>query len=114
MEQDMDKAIAPILCTKIDGKAGDWPSESFVRLFLIARKCVQKIQLRPEMTQVRGSSVTFTGWEEPIYRQQCAVSLRSWAIFHWQLITIPGARLDGITVCNWKVSQVLYKKILTH
>eukprot|EP00731_Ephydatia_muelleri_P015627 Em0009g51a len=52
MEQDMDKDIAPILCTKIDGKAGDWPSESFVQLFRIARECVQKISLRPEMTQV--------------------------------------------------------------
>ena len=51
----MDKDIAPILCTKIDGKAGDWPSESFVQLFRIARECVQKISLRPEMTQVRAN-----------------------------------------------------------
>lgn len=47
MEQDMDKDIGPVLCTKIDGKAGDWPSASFIQLFRIARECVQKIHLRP-------------------------------------------------------------------
>ena len=49
----MDKDIAPILCTKIDEHAGDWPSKSFVELFRIARECVKKMSQRPEMADVR-------------------------------------------------------------
>ena len=49
----MDKDIAPILCTKIDEWAGDWPSDSFIELFRIARECVNaKMYSRPEMTEV--------------------------------------------------------------
>ena len=55
----MDKDIAAILCTKMDEKAGNWPSESFVQLFRIARECVQKISLRPEMTEVRANNGLF-------------------------------------------------------
>ena len=46
MEQDMDLDLANVLCAKVDEHAGDWPSQSFVDLFLIANQCVQ-----PKMTQ---------------------------------------------------------------
>ena len=50
MEKDMDA----ILCTKIDEHAGDWPSDSFIQLFRIARECVQHdLSQRPEMADVR-------------------------------------------------------------
>lgn len=57
MEADMDKDISNILCTKVDEHAGDWPSESFLELFRIAKKCVEpKMSLRPEIDDV---SATF-------------------------------------------------------
>jgi len=46
MEKDMDSGLANILCARVDEHAGDWPSQSFVDLFLIANQCVQ-----PKMTQ---------------------------------------------------------------
>lgn len=53
MEQDMDKDIVPILCLKIDETAGSWPSDSFVKLFRIARRCVNpKTYVRPEMEEI--------------------------------------------------------------
>ena len=53
MEQDMDKNEPQVLCTKIDKHAGDWPSDSFLELFHIARECVNsKMYTRPEMTEV--------------------------------------------------------------
>ena len=53
MEKDMDTDIPQILCTKIDEHAGAWPSESFVSLFRIARKCVEpKMHNRLEVSQV--------------------------------------------------------------
>ena len=49
----MDTDIPQILCTKMDEHAGAWPSESFVSLFRIARKCVEpKMHNRPEIHQV--------------------------------------------------------------
>ena len=54
MEADMDKDISNILCTKVDEHAGDWPSESFLELFRIAKKCVEpKMSQRPEIDDVR-------------------------------------------------------------
>ena len=53
MEADMDKDISNILCTKVDEHAGDWPSESFLELFRIAKKCVEpKMSQRPEIDDV--------------------------------------------------------------
>ena len=53
MEADMDKDISNILCTKVDEHAGDWPSESFLELFRIAKKCVEpKMSARPEINDV--------------------------------------------------------------
>ena len=53
MEADMDKDISNILCTKVDEHAGDWPSESFLGLFRIAKKCVEpKMSARPEIDAV--------------------------------------------------------------
>ena len=53
----MDKDISNILCTKVDEHAGDWPSESFLELFRIAKKCVEpKMSARPE---IDGVSVHF-------------------------------------------------------
>ena len=50
----MDKDISNILCTKVDEHAGDWPSESFLELFRIAKKCVEpKMSQRPEIDDVR-------------------------------------------------------------
>ena len=50
----MEQNIAAVLCTKIDEHAGDWPSESFVGLFRIARKCVEpKMVNRAEINEVR-------------------------------------------------------------
>ncbi len=55
MEADMDKGLGNILCTKIDEHAGDWPSESFIDFFRIAKQCVEpKMTLRPEIAGVRG------------------------------------------------------------
>lgn len=49
----MDKDISNILCTKVDEHAGDWPSESFLELFRIAKKCVEpKMSARPEIDSV--------------------------------------------------------------
>ena len=49
----MDTDIPQILCSKIDEHAGAWPSESFVNLFRIARKCVEpKVHHRPEINEV--------------------------------------------------------------
>ena len=49
----MDKGISNILCTKVDEHAGDWPSESFLGLFRIAKKCVEpKMTVRPEIDEV--------------------------------------------------------------
>ena len=49
----MDKDISNILCTKVDEHAGDWPSESFLGLFRIAKKCVEpKMSARPEIDAV--------------------------------------------------------------
>ena len=49
----MDTDIPQILCTKIDEHAGAWPSESFVSLFRIARKCVEpRMHCRPEVHEV--------------------------------------------------------------
>ena len=49
----MDKDISNILCTKVDEHAGDWPSESFLELFRIAKKCVEpKMSIRPEIDDV--------------------------------------------------------------
>ena len=54
----MDKDISNILCTKVDEHAGDWPSESFLELFRIAKKCVEpKMSIRPEIDEVSGSLV---------------------------------------------------------
>ena len=53
MEQDLENDIAPILVAKIDGRAGDWPSESCIELFRIARECLNsKMNARPEITEV--------------------------------------------------------------
>ena len=50
----MEKDIGVILCTKIDEHAEDWPSDSFLQLFRIARECVQhNLSQRPEMADVR-------------------------------------------------------------
>lgn len=52
----MDKDISNILCTKVDEHAGDWPSESFLELFRIAKKCVEpKMSQRPEIDDVSQS-----------------------------------------------------------
>ena len=49
----MDKANPAILCTKVDEHAGDWPSNSFVELFKIAKRCVEpKLGPRPEIADV--------------------------------------------------------------
>ena len=49
----MDKDISNILCTKVDEHAGDWPSESFLELLRIAKKCVEpKMSIRPEVDDV--------------------------------------------------------------
>nr|CAL36106.1 IRAK4-like protein [Suberites domuncula] len=53
MEGDMDKGNPSILCTKVDEHAGDWPSESFVGLFTIAKDCVEpKLEPRPEIAHI--------------------------------------------------------------
>lgn len=53
MEKDMEQGVVAVLCTKIDGQAGDWPSESFLRLFNTAKKCVEpKMTPRPEVADV--------------------------------------------------------------
>ena len=53
----MDKDISNILCTKVDEHAGDWPSESFLGLFRIAKKCVEpKMSARPEIDTVCSQS----------------------------------------------------------
>ena len=50
----MDKGLSNVLCTRIDEHAGDWPTESFLGLFNIAKKCVEpKITHRPEIAEVR-------------------------------------------------------------
>ncbi len=49
----MDTATPAILCTRVDEHAGDWPSDSFVGLFKIAKKCVEsKLAPRPEIADV--------------------------------------------------------------
>ena len=49
----MEKGISNVLCTKVDEHAGDWPSQSFLDLFFIARKCVEpKMVNRPEIAEV--------------------------------------------------------------
>ena len=54
----MDKDISNILCTKVDEHAGDWPSESFLELFRIAKKCVEpKMSIRPEIDEVSGRAI---------------------------------------------------------
>ena len=54
----MDKDISNILCTKVDEHAGDWPSESFLELFRIAKKCVEpKMSIRPEIHEVSGRAI---------------------------------------------------------
>ena len=56
MERDLenlDKGNGSILCTKLDGTAGNWPSESFIELFVIAHQCLNaKMYARPEMAEV--------------------------------------------------------------
>eukprot|EP00731_Ephydatia_muelleri_P017171 Em0010g269a len=58
MERDLenlDKGNGSILCTKLDGTAGNWPSESFIELFVIAHQCLNaKMYARPEMAEVSG------------------------------------------------------------
>ncbi len=57
----MDKDISNILCTKVDEHAGDWPSESFLELFRIAKKCVEpKMSIRPEIDDVSRSIEPFS------------------------------------------------------
>lgn len=49
MEEDRKN----ILCTKIDPNAGNWPSDAFVELFRVAKRCVEpKLPLRPEIAEV--------------------------------------------------------------
>ena len=49
----METADPKVLCGKVDEHAGDWPSQSFVDLFLIAKKCVEpKMVNRPEIAEV--------------------------------------------------------------
>lgn len=60
MEADMDKDISNILCTKVDEHAGDWPSESFLELFRIAKKCVEpKMSQRPEIDDVSAEIIVY-------------------------------------------------------
>eukprot|EP00731_Ephydatia_muelleri_P017175 Em0010g273a len=55
MERDLDKGNGSILCTKIDCTSGNWPSESFMELFVIAHQCLNsKMYARPEMAEVSG------------------------------------------------------------
>eukprot|EP00731_Ephydatia_muelleri_P017178 Em0010g276a len=55
MERDLDKGNGAILCTKIDCTSGNWPSESFMELFVIAHQCLNsKMYARPEMAEVSG------------------------------------------------------------
>lgn len=54
MEADMEEDRPNILCTKVDRHAGNWPSETFLELFRVAKKCVEpKLPLRPEIAEVR-------------------------------------------------------------
>lgn len=53
MEADMEEDRPNILCTKVDKHAGNWPSESFLELFRVAKKCVEpKLPQRPEIAEV--------------------------------------------------------------
>lgn len=53
LEQVMDKGDPAVLCLKVDVHAGDWPSDSFVKLFNIAKGCVESSMVpRPEMNKV--------------------------------------------------------------
>ena len=53
MEADMEEFRKNILCTKVDKYAGNWPSDSFVELFRVAKVCVEpKLKSRPEIAEV--------------------------------------------------------------
>ena len=78
----MDKDISNILCTKVDEHAGDWPSESFLELFRIAKKCVEpKMSVRPEINDVSHCTCAITNLASIIlYRTlldgyRCVISL---------------------------------------
>ena len=54
MEQDRPN----ILCTKIDKHSGNWPTDSFVGLFRVAKRCVEPaLKERPEISEVRDNFV---------------------------------------------------------
>jgi hypothetical protein len=53
MEADMEEDRRNILCTKVDPHAGNWPSDAFIELFHIAKKCVEaRLKHRPEIAAV--------------------------------------------------------------
>jgi len=54
MEADMEEDRPNILCTKVDSHAGNWPSDAFLGLFRVAKRCVEpKLASRPEIAEVR-------------------------------------------------------------
>lgn len=80
MEADMDKGLANILCTKIDQYAGDWPSDSFVEFFRIAKKCVEpKMHQRPEIAQVCVHQSYVETAQPPNLLYRSTQSWRSWS-----------------------------------